>query len=186
MVLASITEINQSSLSPLTSPDHPTALSWARLKAACLSCDQYKLLHKTIQAGVSDKKEDWDQEIVDYFPHRQSLVTVGPVIMLHDRPVIPRSLHNNVLEHLHAGHASATAMFERAETSLYWPNLRADMINYRGACTTCTRYAPSNPAMPPPEPEQPTYPFQSVCADFLHMVPTTTLSLWIDTATGSV
>ena len=171
IVLASITEINQTSLSPLTSPDHPTALSWARLEAACLSCDQYKLLHKTIQAGVSEKKEDWDQEVADYYPHRQSLVTVGPVVMLHDRPVIPRSLRNNVLEHLHAGHASATAMFERAATSLYWPNLRADMINYRAACTTCTRYAPSNPAMPPTEPEQPTYPFQSVCADFFHMSP---------------
>ena len=91
--------------------------------------------------------------------------------MLHDRPVIPRSLHNNVLEHLHAGHASATAMFERAATSLYWPNLRADMINYRAACSTCTKYAPSNPAMPPTEPEQPTYPFQSVCADFFHLSP---------------
>ena len=67
IVLASITEINQQSLSPLTSPDHPTALSWSRLEAACLSCDEYKLLHKTIQSGVSDKREDWDQQIVDYF-----------------------------------------------------------------------------------------------------------------------
>ena len=56
MVLASITEINhQSSLSPLTSSDTPAALTWNRLEAACLSCDQYKLLHKTVQSGVSDK-----------------------------------------------------------------------------------------------------------------------------------
>ena len=171
VILASITDINQQFLSPLTSPDHPTALSWSRLEAACLSCDEYKLLHRTIQSGVSDRKEDWDQQIVDYFPHRQSLVTTGPVIMLHDRPVIPKSLRNNVLEHLHAGHASATVMFERAATSLYWPNLRADMINYRAACSTCTKYAPSNPAMPPTEPEQPTYPFQSVYADFFHLSP---------------
>ena len=91
--------------------------------------------------------------------------------MLHDRPVIPKSLRNNILEHLHAGHASATSMFERACTSLYWPHLRADMINFRAACTTCTRYAPSNLAMLPTEPEQSTYPFQSVCADFFHMSP---------------
>ena len=45
------------------------------------------------------------------------------------------------------------------------------MINYRAACSTCTRYAPSNPAMPPTEPEQPTYPFQSICADFFHVSP---------------
>ena len=178
MVLASITEINhQSSLSPLTSSDTPAALTWNRLEAACLSCDQYKLLYKTVQSGVSDKREDWDEKIADYYPHRLSLVTVGPVVMLHDRPVIPQSLRTNVLEHLHAGHASATAMFERAATSFYWPNFRADMINFRASCTTCTKYAPSNPSMPPTEPEQPIYPFQSVCADFFHISPNNYLAL---------
>ena len=172
IILASITGINQQSLlSPLSSPEYPSALSWSRLEAACKTCEQYTLLHKMVQSGGSDKKEDWDDQISDFFPHRQSLVTVGPVVMLHDRPVIPRALRQNVLEHLHAGHASATAMFERAATTLYWPNMRADMINFRAMCSSCTKYAPSNPRMPPVEPEQPTYPFQSICADFFHMAP---------------
>ena len=178
VVLASIMEINQHSLlSPLTSTTQPTALSWSRLEVACLSCDQYKLLHRTVQAGVSDKREDWDQQITDFYPHRQSLVTVGPVVMFHDRPIIPQSLRDNVLDHLHAGHASATSMFERASTSLYWPNLRADMINFRASCNTCTKYAPSNPALPPTEPEHPTYPFQSICADFFHVSPNNYLAV---------
>ena len=178
LVLASIAGINNhSKLSPMTSPSQPTALSWSRLEAACLTCDEYKLLHKTVQAGVSDNKQDWDQKLSDFFIHRHSLVTVGPVVMLHDRPVIPRSLQQNVLEHLHAGHASATTMFERAASSLYWPYFRADMINFRSACTTCTRYAPSNPAMPPTEPEHPTYPFQSICLDFFHISPNNYLAV---------
>ena len=45
------------------------------------------------------------------------------------------------------------------------------MINLRAMCSSCTKYAPSNPRMPPVEPEQPTYPFQSICADFFHMAP---------------
>merc|ERR1711954_37028 len=49
--------------------------------------------------------------------------------------------------------------------------MRADMINYRAMCSSCIKYAPSNPRMPPVEPEQPTYPFQSICADFLHIAP---------------
>ena len=90
VVLANITAINNFSiLCPLTSPELPTALSWSRLEAACISCEVYKLLHNTVSSGVSDKKEDWDQAIVDFFPHRHYLVTIGPVIMLHDRPVIP-------------------------------------------------------------------------------------------------
>ena len=177
-IMASICGINNhSTVSPLSSPEQLSALSWSRLEAACQTCGEYRLLNKMVQSGGSDKKEDWDNQIVDFFPHRQSLVAVGPVVMLHDRPVIPRALRQNVLDHLHAGHASATAMFERAATSLYWPNLRADMINYRAMCTTCTRYAPSNPAMPSVEPEYPTYPFQSICADFFHISPCNYLAI---------
>ena len=172
LILSSIASINScSSMSPVTTSAQPTVLSWARLEAASQACKDYKLLHSTVQSGVSDNKADWDHRIVDFFIHRHSLVTVGPVVMLHDRPVIPQSLQNNVLQHLHAGHASASSMFERASSSLFWPGFRADIINFRAACTTCTRYAPSNPALPPTEPEYPTYPFQSVCMDFFHIAP---------------
>ena len=57
-------------------------------------------------------------------------------------------------------------MFERASSTLYWPNFRADIINYKAACALCSRYQPSNPSMPPVTPETPLYPFQSICADF--------------------
>ena len=165
-IMATLADINSwSRVAPVTTQHKPTALSWDRLEAACSLCDTYQLLHKAIRSGT-DKREDWDQRISDFYQHRHSLVAVGPVILLHDRPVIPQSLQQTVLEHLHAGHQSATSMFERASTSLYWPNYRADMINYRAACKTCSRYQPSNPAMPPITPETPVYPFQSVCADF--------------------
>ena len=177
-ILATIANINAyTQLTPPTNHHNPAVLTWKRLEAACLACDEYKLIHKTIQGGVSDKKEDWDQQINDYYPHRHSLVTTGSVILLHDCPVIPKSLRNDDLEHLHAGDASATSMFERASTSLYWPNFRADMINHRAACPTCTKYAPSNLAIPPTEPEHPTYPFQSICMDFFSVTPNNYLAV---------
>ena len=161
-IVAALALINSS----VSTGSDPDIVTWQRLEAACLSCEEYIILHKTISTGVSDDKSCWDSLIMDYFPHRHSLVTVGPVVMLHDRPVIPRSLRPVIMDHLHAGHASATAMFERASTSLYWPNFRQDLINYRAACRQCSRFAPSNPAMPPIIPEDPSYPFQSLCADF--------------------
>ena len=51
------------------------------------------------------------------------------------------------------------------------------MINHRAACPTCTQYAPSNPAMPPTEPEHPTYPFQSICTDFFTIAPNNYLAV---------
>ena len=68
LVLASIKSINQhSSLSPISSPEYLAALSWLRLEAACQTCSQYKLLHMMVQSGVSDKREDWDKHISEFF-----------------------------------------------------------------------------------------------------------------------
>ena len=144
-------------------------ISWQRLESACLACEEYVLLHNTVKAGVPEDKSAWDSLVQDFYQHRHSLVTSGPVVLLHDRPVIPRSLRDTVMSHLHVGHGSASAMFERASSSLYWPNFRQDLINFRAACSQCSRFAPSNPAMPPVIPEDPTYPFESVCADFFQL-----------------
>ena len=101
-----------------------------------------------------------------YHQHRHSLVAAGPVVLLHDRPVIPVSLRQEVLEHLHSGHAGVSSMFARASSTLYWPGYRADITRHRAACRTCDKVAPSNPAEPPVFPDQPAYPFHSICADF--------------------
>ena len=74
-VMASISNLNShSQLAPLTSGNRPTVLTWNRLEAACLACDEYKLLHRTVQKGVSDRREEWDHQISDYYQHRHSLV----------------------------------------------------------------------------------------------------------------
>lgn len=164
-IISTLALINAS----LSAEANSNIVSWQKLEAACLTDDEYQVLHKLVSNGVPDDKNSWDQIILDYYPHRHSLISVGPVILLYDRPVIPRSLRLTVMEHLHAGHASASSMFERASNSLYWPNFRTDLINYRAHCLTCSRYAPSNPSMPPTMPEEPSYPFQSICADFFSL-----------------
>ena len=165
--VACMAEVNSwSFINGIAAEDRPQAISWPRLESACITCPQYTMLHKTLQLGIPDDKAAWDEQIKEFYPHRHSLSTVGPVILLHDRPVIPAPLRRSVMDHLHAGHQGATAMFERASSSLYWPNFRIDLINHTAACTTCSKYQPSNPAMPPVTPDEPSYPFQSICADF--------------------
>lgn len=141
-------------------------LSWERLEAACRSSPVYQLLHNTISGGVPDDISDWDDQIKPYHKHRHALVVSGPVVLLYDRPVIPHSLRQEVVEHLHSGHAGVTTMFERAQSTLYWPGYKADLTKHRAACRICDQIAPSNPAQPPSFPEQPLYPFHSVCTDF--------------------
>ena len=176
--IAAMAEINSSAtINTNSAQSSPQAISWSRLESACITCPEYTLLHNTVQQGVPDNKDAWDEQIKDYHTHRHSLTTLGPVVLLHDRPIIPSPLRRSVMEHLHAGHQGATAMFERASSSLYWPNFRQDLINHTARCTTCSRYQPSNPALPPVIPDEPSYPFQSICADFFSISPHTYLAI---------
>jgi hypothetical protein len=142
-------------------------LTWDRLEEVCKHSQIYRLLHQTVQRGVSDSIQDWDLQLKPYFQSRHSLSTLGHVVILYDRPVIPSSLRQEVMEHLHASHGCANAMFQRAYSTLYWPSYRQDINAFQAACSTCRRIAPSNPDMPPSTPlDIPEYPFQSICCDF--------------------
>ena len=170
--MSSLTALNYSTVS--TSPQSISALaqsgitmlSWGRLEAACQSSPAYRLLLDTISNGTPEDIADWDDQIREYHRHRHILIVTGHVVLLYDRPVIPMSLRQEVLEHLHSGHAGITTMFERAKNTLYWPGHKNDITRHRQGCRTCDTIAPSNPAQPPSYPEQPLYPFHSICADF--------------------
>ena len=72
-IMSCVASINTwSRITPVTATNKPESLSWRKLEAACQLCETYRLLHQTIQAGT-DRREDWDQRIVEYYPHRQSL-----------------------------------------------------------------------------------------------------------------
>ena len=172
--MASLAALNQSTPSSDISPcstcaiTHPgmMILSWDRLEAACLSSSVYILLHRTISEGAPELISDWDEQLKVYHKHRLALMVVGPVVLLHDRPVIPPILRQEVLEHLHSGHAGVSTMFARASSTLYWPGYRADITRHRASCRSCDKAAPSNPAEPPVLPDQPAYPFHSITGDF--------------------
>ena len=124
-------------------------LTWTRLTLHCQKSEQYKSLHHMVSSGCSDNSDDWELEIKPYFRHRHALSTIGPVVLLHDRPVILTALQSEVLEHLHAAHNGVTVMFERASSSVYWPGYKEDITHFQAKCLTCRTIAPSNPALPP-------------------------------------
>ena len=142
------------------------AITWSMLEAACLSCKEYRLLHQLVQRGVPEHSKDWDQLLMPYYRHRHLFTTIGSVVLINDRPVIPRALRPRAVDHLHAGHPGLSTMVQRVSSSLYWPDYKEDLIKSKTSCSTCMTSAPSNPAMPPHPPVAPTYPFQSIVCDF--------------------
>ena len=171
MALARLEEFNNPPEYVIASITAPAiqAITWPMLESACLACPDYKLLHSSIQAGLPQESKDWDPKLLPYFRHRHLLTTTGPVVLINDRPVVPKSLRARAIDHIHAGHPGLSTMCQRMAASLYWPDYKADLTKAKLSCTTCRTIAPSLPAMPPNAPSAPTYPFQSIVCDFFSM-----------------
>ena len=142
------------------------AVTWTMLEAACLACHEYQLLHRLIEQGVPEERKDWDNMILPFHRHRHLITTIGPVVLINDRPVVPKALRPRIIDHYHAGHPGLSTMCQRLSSSLYWPDYKDDLTKSKLSCTTCMSIAPSNPAMPPKPPAAPEYPYQSVVCDF--------------------
>ena len=146
-----------------------SALTWQQLQAACDACPAYTLLRKYLGQGYSDNKEDWDPHLHKFYPHRHGLTLEGSVILYHTRPIIPLKLQPKVLELLHHGHAGVPAMVQRAQETVFWPNMMSDLQDCCARCLTCMTNAPSNPPLPSSPPSMPLYPFESIVADFFSL-----------------
>ena len=160
-MLASLTQ--RPELSAVMSP----AITWEKLESECQKCPTYKLLHTTVLNGFPADKNTWAPQLLPYVKTASELTTLGDVVMLQKRPVIPDSLKATILQHLHAAHSGDRSMIQRASTSFYWPNYAKDIVRHRSQCQSCHVNAPSNPpSQKIPDPDLPTYPFQIVCMDF--------------------
>ena len=124
------------------------------------------MLHHLIENGMPEDSQNWERVLLPFYRHRHVLTTVGPVILVNERPLVPQSLRARVVDHIHAGHPGLSTMCQRLSASLYWPNYREDLMRAKLSCPTCVKIAPSNPSLPPRPPVSPQYPFQSVVCDF--------------------
>ena len=141
-------------------------MTWARIQEAASQCPTYRELLTLIRSGLPELIADWPQHLHPYHPYRHSLLIMDDLILCGERPLVPLSLRPEALDHLHAAHSGNTTMSSRATYSLFWPNMRQDILSTRASCVPCTKSAPSNPHMPPEQPVQPDFPFSHCCMDF--------------------
>ena len=142
------------------------SVTWDRVRTATAS-DMQSLVD-AIESGIPQYRHELPEALREYFQFRDGLYTVDGVVLYKDRVVIPPSLRNEVLAHLHAAHQGVTSMTARAEASIFWPGITPAIAAVRSQCSHCNRIAPSNPSAPPTPLISPDYPFQCVCADFFH------------------
>ncbi|XP_041480493.1 uncharacterized protein K02A2.6-like [Lytechinus variegatus] len=125
-------------------------------------------LLELIESGLPEHRHAFPHPLREYFQFRDGLSSVDGVILFNDRVLIPPSLRDEILTHLHAAHQGVTSMTARAEASVFWPGITPAIRALRAGCTQCNRIAPSNPSAPPAPLISPAFPFQCICADYFH------------------
>ena len=147
---------------------HLKSVTWDRVRTATASDEDMHCLVGLVESGLPAFRHELPGPLRDYFQFRDDLYTVDGVVLYKDRIVIPPSLREEVLTHLHAAHQGVTSMTARAEASVFWPGITPAISTLRARCGHCNRIAPSNPSSPPTPMTPPVYPFQCICADFFH------------------
>lgn len=157
--------IKESLVSALTS-NQP--LTWEQVQTATASDDDMMTLLSTIEDGFPGQRCLVPPSIKEYHHHRHHLYAIDGVAIYKDRLIIPKALRQTCLSALHAAHQGTSHMIAKAESSIFWPGITADIHATRAECPNCNRMAPSQAAMPPMPPTPTEYPFQCICADYFH------------------
>ena len=142
------------------------SVTWDRVREATSSDGDMHILEEMAVDGIPDFKTEMPEMIREFHQYRENITSTDGVIIYKDRVVIPPSLRGEVLNALHAAHQCISMMTARAESSVFWPGMSADIRATRENCEHCHRMAPSQPGAPPTPPIPAVYPFQAVCSDF--------------------
>ena len=124
-----------------------TAITFDMVREEVAKDEDMSALVIAIESMVEGEK--LPDRLAQYDRYRDSLSVVDGVPMYGRRVIVPLSLRQSVLECLHSAHQCPVRMLDRAQHSVFWPGITADLDRVRQGCTYCNRNAHSQPAMPP-------------------------------------
>ncbi|UYV60291.1 K02A2.6-like, partial [Cordylochernes scorpioides] len=100
-------------------------------------------LYKIIETGELPSSPNDD--LIPYLKRIDDFTILQECIFLENRMVIPKSLHERVLQILHESHAGTNKMKMMARSSIWWPGMDSSIEIITKNCRTCL----SNESLPP-------------------------------------
>ena len=143
-------QVIQDSLIQALSSTQP--ITWEQVQTATAADADMQILLEAIEDGFPDQRSSLTPCLKAYHAHRRHLSTTDGVAVYKDRIIVPQALRKTCLSSLHAAHQGTSQMTAKAESSIFWPGITADIHATRAACDHCNRMAPSQAAMPPVPP----------------------------------
>ena len=143
-----------------------SAVSWDSVRQESSKDDRIISLIKLLDNGNIDDKKTWPVNLMDFYNYRTKLSSEGSIVFYNERVVIPTSLRGKILEILHSGHGGVSSMTARAQASVWWPGIQADIDKTRQGCHSCQVNTPTQPAAPPTPLPSPQFPFELISSDY--------------------
>ncbi|UYV85139.1 K02A2.6-like, partial [Cordylochernes scorpioides] len=140
-------------------------------------------LYKIIETGELPSSPNDD--LIPYLKRIDDFTILQECIFLENRMVIPKSLHERVLQILHESHAGTNKMKMMARSSIWWPGMDSSIEIITKNCRTCL----SNESLPPQRTESwPKYagPWRRVHMDYfnfknkLFLLAVDSFSSWVE------
>ena len=124
-----------------------------------------KIVLEYTETGWPEHREDVKLGARNLFATRNELSTVKGIITRGDRIVIPFSMQAEVLEKIHEGHMGIAKCRQRAQQTVWWPQISQDIKDRVGRCQFCIEKLPSQKREPLISSELPDRPFQRIATD---------------------
>lgn len=124
-----------------------------------------KKLVSLINNGWPCKKSMVQDDIKQFYNFKDQLHVIDNVVFKLNSIVIPQSMRQSMLQHMHEGHLGITNTKSLVRGIIYWPCMNSDIENYIQNCQTCLKYRKSNTPQPLMPHEIPDLPWQKVGAD---------------------
>lgn len=104
-----------------------------------------------------------------YWSIRNEIFLHKNVLFFKKRILIPESLKQEFLDLIHQSHQGVVSCKKKAQETIYYPGILADIEKFVLSCTTCQMYSKSNQKEPLIPHQLPSYPWQKIGIDFLYI-----------------
>ncbi|XP_041347001.1 uncharacterized protein K02A2.6-like [Gigantopelta aegis] len=109
----------------------------AEIRTCTANDESMQVLKHFIISGWPSQCRECPELILDHWNHRDKLMYADGLIFKSDRIVIPKTLRQEILLQIHAGHFSVEKCHSRACTTLFWPGMISDIEKSVTNCSTC-------------------------------------------------
>ena len=125
-------------------------------------------LREFVVDGWLDSMKELPTQLRQYWPYRDELSVENGMLLKGERIVILRSMQQNILQQINAGHQGAEKCKLRARSCVFWTSMNTDIDKVVHQCATCQEYQCAQPAETLRPHEIPTRPWQVVGSDLCY------------------